>query len=91
MSNFSINGIDELDFMMIWFGSGALCWVLFVIFVGRVLGYAEFKKWDVRAAGAVFFVFMVGLGFLSITVTLTSFIPYLESFMDIKEDSDIGD
>lgn len=85
------NGITESGFLMLWFGSGLLSWILFVIFVGYVIGYQEFKKPMMKRVGGMTLILMSAMGLLSATISLTAFIPFIEKVLEPEMKGENGD
>lgn len=73
--------LTEWDLLAGWVGSGILCWLVFVMFMRRVLGSEAMKSRGMKRAGLVLLIGMIFLGLLSVTIVVTAAIPYLESFL----------
>lgn len=83
---------SEWDLLVAWIGFGAACWVLFALFMKRVLGREGMSCRGMKRVGLLTFILMAILGVLSITIVVTSAIPYLESFLEPDSpDSEYGD
>lgn len=79
--------LTEWDLLAAWVGSGVLCWLVFVVFMRRVLGSEALKSRGMKRTGLLILVGMIFLGLLSVTIVVTAGIPYLESFLgdDLSE------
>ena len=76
--------LTEGGFYLIWMISGFILGLLFVFFVGQIIGVQEFKNPKVLILGFTFLLLMTFFGFLSLMITLVVGIPYFENFSDKK-------